>query len=86
MKKEKVIYDEMAIFTGYRRGYVKVSDRGIKTPVMIDEALRRPKNSNEYKFVQRLLDWGAVEIYREAHQHHKSNQYMYYIYTATKED
>ena len=85
MKKEKVVYDAMAIRTGLRRGYVRSAERGVKNPVMIDEALRQPKNSNEYKIVKQLLDWGADKVYKEPHQDSRSSQYMYYVYIGEKE-
>lgn len=86
MEKEKVLYDELAISTGLRRGYVRIDHRGLQKPVDIEKALAMHKKTKEYKIVRKLLDWGAVEIYKEAHQDERSKQYMYYTYVGVKED
>lgn len=85
MEKEKVLYDELAISTGLRRGYVRIDHRGLQKPVDIEKALAMHKKSNDYKIVRELLDWGADRIYREEHQDSMSNQYMYHTYVGVKE-
>ena len=70
--------------TGYRRGYVRVAERGIEENVDIKSVLEHAnKNSNLYRKVKALVDrYGATRVTVCSNQHANSSQYCYDIYTG----